>query len=282
MTMDVLSRIATIVIVGGPDRLKEGAAALERAGDAASVRAILISTGDDPAPDIRHADHAIVVEGLHPRFLNNAVAALRLSSLPTLVWWRGGDPERLEGLATLADRVVLDPVDPEPVWSHAMPLLERSAFSDLRWTRLTRWRALMANFFDMPEVRSSTFTRLAIAGSDPHAARLFAGWMQGSLERGEHLAFEHQHVAGPAIQSIRLGGEHDLVLQLAGSGTCVEAAARYGDRADALRTVSLGDQDLPALIAEELRVRARDHAFERALGGALKIGGRQAQRGSAR
>ena len=271
MTTEILSRIATVVVIGEPARLKEGAAALERAGDVAAVRAILISTGDNLAPPMREEEHAIVVEGLHPQFVNNAVAALRLSSLPTLVWWRGGDPARLDGLAALADRVVLDADDPTAAWQAAVPLFERSAFSDVRWARLTRWRALMANFFDIPAVRSSTFTRLEIEGSDAHSGRLVAGWMRASLGWNAGVTVEHQHVSGAVIRSIRLSGHrHDLVVRLAASGTCVEAAAHTSGVADAVRTVALGDQSLHALIAEELRVRARDHAFERAVTSTLE------------
>jgi len=269
MTTEVLSRIATVVVIGDPDRLKEGAAALDDAGETAAIRAILISTGDNPAPAIRRLEHSTILEGLQPQFVNNAVAALRLSSLPTLVWWRGGDPQRLEGLAALADRLVLDAVDPLTAWGHAVPLFERTAISDLRWTRLTRWRALMANFFDSPDVRGSTFTHLRIEASDAAAARLFAGWIQASL--GLSVPVDHRKIDGPPIRAIRLAaGARELVLQLAASGTCVEAAAHVGNHADAMRTVSLGDQRLSALIAEELRVRARDHAFERAVAKALE------------
>jgi glucose-6-phosphate dehydrogenase assembly protein OpcA len=264
VTTEVLSRIATVVVVGEPDRLKEGAAALEQASEMAALRTILISTGDDPAPAIRRAEHATILEGLQPQFVNNAVAALRLSSLPTFLWWRGGDPQRLDGVASLADRLVLDSSDPLPAWSRAASLFERTAISDLRWTRLTRWRALMANFFDSNDVRSARFTRLQTEGSDHAAARLFAGWMQASLS--SELKVEHRSIDGPPVQSIRLGdGSRELVLQLAGSATCVRAAVRVGDREDSMRTVSLGDQRLQTLIAEELRVRARDYAFERAV-----------------
>ena len=266
MTSEIVSRIATVVVLGERERLAQGAAALEQAGDAAAVRTILISTGQDPAPAMRRDEHSIALEGLQPQFVNNAVAALRFSSLPTVVWWRGGDPERLQGVAELADRVVLDVEDPDSVWAAAVTQFERSAFSDLRWTRLTRWRALMANFFDIPDVRSSEFKQLRIEGSDENTARLFGGWMRASLGWGDRLAVEHHSIAGAPIRSIRLGGpRHELLLQLAASESCVEASAHGGDHADAVRTVALGDQTLAALIAEELRVRARDQAFERAL-----------------
>lgn len=273
MTTQVLSRIATVVIVGEAARLEEGAAALGEAGDAAHVRAILISTGDDPAPEVRQSEQAIVLERLQPHFVNNAVAALRLSSLPTLVWWRGGDPASIGGLAALADRLVLDAEEPERVWQEAVAHFDRTAFSDLRWTGLTRWRALMAQFFDIPEVRSSTFSRLQIEGSDAQAARLFGGWMAASLGWPASVTVEHRQIAGPAVGSIRLGGRAgELALTLAPSGTCVEAAARVASQPDAVRTVALGDQSLSARIAEELRVRARDHAFERALLATLENG----------
>src|SRR3954468_1609852 len=83
---------ATIVVVGPHDRLVEAADAVEDLTDI-GVRAILISNGTNPAPTVRMLDHAVTLEGLRPEYLNNAVAALRLSSLPTLVWWRGGAPE---------------------------------------------------------------------------------------------------------------------------------------------------------------------------------------------
>src|SRR4051794_27779706 len=84
--------IATLVVVGRHERLAEAADAVEQLTDI-GVRAILISDGANPAPTIRVLGHAVALEGLRPDYLNNAVAALRLSSLPTAVWWRGGNPE---------------------------------------------------------------------------------------------------------------------------------------------------------------------------------------------
>ena len=82
--------------------------ALEQLGEAGGVRAILISEGEHTSPIARVTENAIAISGLAPRYLNNAVAALRLSSLPAVVWWRGGSVEALDGLANLADRLVLD------------------------------------------------------------------------------------------------------------------------------------------------------------------------------
>ena len=93
--------VATIVVVGPDDRLDEAAETVQILGDAGTVRGILISAGDNAAPPAHVAGNTVSLRGIKAPYLNNAVAALRLSSLPTLVWWRGGDSEQLEGLAEL-------------------------------------------------------------------------------------------------------------------------------------------------------------------------------------
>jgi glucose-6-phosphate dehydrogenase assembly protein OpcA len=259
---------ATLVVAGTPERLADAAQALNHFTDI-GVRAVFISYGDNPAPSVCVSYHAVALEGLRPEYLNNAVAALRLSSLPTLVWWRGGSVQSLDGLAALADRLVLDAHDPSDVWDTVGALAEKTAVSDLRWTRLTRWRALMAHFFDMADIRAAApaFRTLCIDGADRHAARLFAGWVASSLRWPPGTSFEfHETPGGSAIERVVLGdGAQELTLRLESSRTCVEAAARVSGLAGASRIVSLGDQRLAAFIGEELRIRARDLAFERAV-----------------
>ena len=263
------AQTATLVVIGAGPRLREAAVALERLTASAGVRAILISEGTNPSPPARVFEHVVALEGLRTEYLNNAVGTLRLSSLPTLVWWRGDSPDSLQGLAALADRLVLDVDDPTAVWPAVAGLLERTAVSDLRWTRLTRWRALMAHFFDIPEVRAvaGRFDRLEIAAGDVHAGRLFAGWLASCLDWQGRVAIDIEHVAGGSpIERVRLGGgAQQVTLEMAPSRECVETTARVEGHAGATRIVPLGDQSLAALIAEELRVRSRDIAFEQAL-----------------
>jgi glucose-6-phosphate dehydrogenase assembly protein OpcA len=281
--------VATVVAVGPTDRLGAAAEALQSLGDAGTVRGILISEGDSAAPPARVAGNTVAFHGLKPSFFNNAVAALRLSSLPTLVWWRGGRPDTLDGLADLADRIVLDddrpmpvsldddrpmPVSldddrPDPIWSRAVTLFEDSAFSDLRWARLTQWRALMAHFFDIPEVQAAAadFSRLTIAASDRMSARLFAAWLQSSIQFRDGFTVDVADGSqGTPIDEVRLGDhEQELVIRFAAQRTCLETEVSVRGHRSASRLVSLGDQTLTALITEELRIRARDAAFERAL-----------------
>ena len=257
----------TVVAAGPAERLAEAAEAIEEL-KGVGVRAVLISQGDNPAPVPRVSNHVVALNGLRLEYLNNAVAALRLSSLPTLVWWRGNNIPNLPGLAQLVDRLVLDSEDPRDVWARVEELAQYTSVTDLRWTRLTRWRALMAHFFDIPEIRAALpdFRTLRIEGSDVHTLRLFAGWILSIVSSPDRVKFELIETQGTApIERVLLGGAQELEIRLAPSRSCVVTSAQIRNLSAASRTVSLGAQDLCALLGEELRIRARDLAFERAV-----------------
>jgi hypothetical protein len=266
---------ATVIVIAPPARLTPAAEALEQLGEIGGVRAILISEGKRTAPSARVTETAIAISGLAPRFLNNAVASLRLSSLPAVVWWRGGAAEALDDLANLADRLILDASDPDDAWSHARSLLEHTALTDLRWTALTRWRAALAHLFDLPQVRDGvgTMNRLEIDTRDVPAARLFAGWVQSSLRWKSSVPIAIRKVRGEAptpLVCVKLvGSKVSITLAVKAKGDCLEAGV---DRLEAgTRIVPLGDGSLRSLIGEELGIRTRDLAFEHALAAAREI-----------
>jgi hypothetical protein len=266
---------ATVIVVATAERLGAAADALEQLGEAGGVRAILISEGEHTSPTARVTENAIAIAGLAPRFLNNAVAALRLSSLPAMVWWRGGSVEALEDLADLADRLVLDVEQPDEVWSHAAKHVERTALTDMRWTRLTRWRSALAHLFDLPQVleAADSFQRLRIEGADRPAARLFAGWLRARLRWTAATTIELADA--PAVDAtpltrVTLEGPHVWIsLEVMPGRACL--AARVDGLDASARIVPLGDGSLASLIGEELGVRTRDLAFEEALSSAQEI-----------
>jgi len=266
---------ATVVVIGDLPQLTSAADALEQLGEVGGVRAILISEGEHTAPIARVTENAIAINGLAPRFLNNAVAALRLSSLPAVVWWRGGSVAALDDLAGLADRMILDAEDPGPSWSQSLRLIQRTALTDLRWTRLTRWRSALAHLFDLPQVRegSADFRALSIEAGDPHAARLYAGWLRACLRWTSEVAVDIAVVkpdAASPLNRVRLTGTGvSIVAELKVGRGCLAAA--IDGRDSSTRIVPLGDGSLASLIGEELGVRTRDLAFERALASALEI-----------
>ena len=262
--------VATVVAVGSAERLGAAAAALQILGDAGTVRGILISEGNNPAPPARVAGNTVALHGLKPVYLDNAVAALRLSSLPTVVWWRGGKPEALDGVAGLAERVILDDEDPEHAWERAVRLFDDTAFSDFRWARLTQCRALLAHCFDIPEVlaAASKFTRLQLRTSDRVSAALFAAWFTSSMHVGKGFAIDIQNGdLDVPLQEIRLGDgdHHHITMRVSEGGGSVETSVSVPGHRDVSRLVPLLDNSISGVLKAELRIRARDLAFERAL-----------------
>jgi glucose-6-phosphate dehydrogenase assembly protein OpcA len=266
------SDVATVVAITTDPLLAETSEALRTLRARSAVRTILITLGGDAQPPVERSDEATTIHGLLPQFVNNAVAGLRLSSLPSLAWWRRPETDLLEDIARLVDRIVLDVPAPAASWDQARRLRELTSFSDLRWTRLTRWRSLMAQFFDLPDVGSAAdaYTTLSISARDADAARLFAGWMRTQLPRGSHLAVSitPSDAREGLITSITLQGERqELGLRLLTNRTCVETVVRRDEQPDAVRVVPLGNTSHAALLSEEMRVRSRDLAFEEALEG---------------
>ena len=266
------ARTATLIAVGPAARLGDVAAVLGTEEDIDALHIVRILTdGEETAPDA--PTDIMTIGGLRPEYVNNAIAGVRLSGLPTVVWWRGGQPEGLDGVAALADRVILDAEDPWELWVRAPDLFEHTALTDIRWAALTRWRAALAHFFDLPEIRASasSFSKLAIAAADRSEAALFAGWVDSSLGwNGKVRPVFQPSSANLPLESVSLGSPSaELRLDLLPNSTCLSAEARVSKDVLASRVVSIGDQSLSTMLAEELRVRSRDIAFERALARAI-------------
>ena len=263
---------STLVVIASPAAIDEVQFVLETLVRTSGVRPIVMTLGEQAAPQRSDRDGTTVIEGLVPRYLNNAVASLRLSSLPAIGWWRESSADGLMELAELVDRLVLDVADPADMWALVPELSKRTAVSDLRWAALTRWRDLFAQFFDLPDVRAAaeSFTRLEIIGSDASSGRLLAGWICSRLPGGERLEVSvTTETGGAGIRSLRLAGESAaLSLRLLANDICIETVATLSDTSPCSRVVAAGDQRTAALMAQELRVRSRDIAFEEAVAAA--------------
>ena len=104
---------------------------------------------------------------------------------------------------------------------------------------------------------------------------MFAGWLRSSLRWTNGTAIDLRRSAGDGalpLESVTLSADDlEIALHVRPSRTCLEASVRGGTIAPVSRVVPLGDRALRALISEELGVRARDTAFERALAAALEM-----------
>lgn len=258
---------ATVVAIVSPASRQEACATLSALSHRAGVRPVVISLGRETEPARREEDGAVVIDGLVPKYLDNAVASLRLSSLPAIAWWRAGELSVLTALSRLVDRVVLDLPEPSEAWALVPELAEQAPVSDLRWARLTRWRDLVAQFFDIPAVRAGRWTTVRIVGSDPFDAQLMAAWLQSRLPGGRDMAVQHRsEPGGERLHAIELEGDGGrLTARLLPNATCIETVADLRNGHLESRVVTRGDERLTALLTQELRVRSRDLAFEDAV-----------------
>jgi glucose-6-phosphate dehydrogenase assembly protein OpcA len=162
---------------------------------------------------------------------------------------------------------------PWPLWALTPPLFEHTVLTDIRWARLTRWRAALAHFFDLPAVRetSTTFSGLSNRrGGSRRVAALFAGWLDAAFGWRGRIVPEVTDAA--SARADRINETRGPVVPHRAvhpsDSTCLSTEGKVGSELGRLRVVSLGDQTLSTLLAEELRVRARDIAFERAVSAA--------------
>ena len=132
--------------------------------------------------------------------LPSLVVALALPDLPTFVWWPGQPPladKRFVRVAHATNRIIVDSLDFQRCGVNMVRLSdlcrtigEGCALSDLNWARLTPWRSMVSQFFDIPDCRWALdhISKIKLvfghhSGGRLNAAQtmLFAGWLSSRL-----------------------------------------------------------------------------------------------------
>jgi glucose-6-phosphate dehydrogenase assembly protein OpcA len=199
---------------------------------------------------------ALRLHGELTRHAESVLLALLLPDSPVVVWWPGLAPDSPgdDPVGALAVRRITDAMGtPEPI-----PALLARACSyspgdtDLTWTRLTRWRGLLAAATD---AYRWPVTAAEVRGEpDNAAALLLAAWLDCRLEVPVTLVDD---TSGPGITGVVLHTEQgDLRLER-GDGSLAGFSAPGLSR----RIVALPRRDLNALITEELRRLEEDAAY---------------------
>lgn len=181
----------------------------------------------------------------HPE---SVVLPLLLPDSPVAVWWASDGPDNpsADPLGALASRRITD------LGPLASPRSQagvrrfsnyRPGDTDLAWTRLTLWRAVLAAVLDQHPVKVSS-GRVSSEKGHPSAALLRA-WLEDRLRvevdlvdsEGPAITEVVLHTADGDLSIIRPDGRH--------------ATLRTPGRPD--RTVSLRIREMPELVSEELR-----------------------------
>jgi glucose-6-phosphate dehydrogenase assembly protein OpcA len=134
--------------------------------------------------------------------LPSAALPLLVPDLSTFLWWRSAPRAAnkvLDILVRATDRLVIDSsefADPERDLTETNQLYSQEQFkrvgiSDLNWARLTLWRGLLADFYDVQKFQTQleriNFVKIDYVTPEPGEAFvapqafLFAGWLASRL-----------------------------------------------------------------------------------------------------
>lgn len=263
----------------------------------------------------------LVAHGQFTSELPSAGVPLLVPDLPVFLWWhdlRRLDDDTFLPLCYAADRLVIDSVDlaamnlqldsVEQLFSRQGT--EAIAVSDINWARLTSWRALLANFYDVHEYRAALAgqERVRIEYGAPEGstdgiatqALLIAGWLASRLdwniegqtnEADQTLFFAHKadgsavnlelkRVERPAMRPGRIARvelqstQHNasFVVQRAENGLHLETHAMIEGRPCPGRTLPVRNRSTAELLAREMEILAKDTTYEAAVRLAGRLG----------
>jgi glucose-6-phosphate dehydrogenase assembly protein OpcA len=198
----------------------------------------------------------------------SVVLPLLLPDSPVAIWWPKDAPAdpAADPLGALAQRRITDAAASTKGKKRAMHTLcatYAKGNTDLAWTRLTPWRALLAAALDQQplKVRRASVTAERISPS----AELLRAWLSDRL----HVPVERTSSAGPGITEVVLETKEGPIRISRLDGKL--ATFSSPDRPD--RPVALKRRELPALLAEELRRLDEDDIYHEATVRLMKLEG---------
>ena len=217
--------------------------------------------------------------------LTAVVLPLTVPDLPVILWCRSPRLFHLPAfaqLAVIAQKVVLDSAAFSDPATALKEMSEAAAagrlIADLSWTRLTRWRELIAQIFEnraqlanLPLVSDILISHRGSA--TPATAYYLAAWLiDGLANVGAHPRVRFRSDGGEPAWRFSL-----VELRAPGSADAIASIALAEGHAAEVKTGGLVTKALLpaltdyALMREELAIPGRDPSFERALAAAAKL-----------
>ncbi|MDF1602655.1 glucose-6-phosphate dehydrogenase assembly protein OpcA [Nocardioides sp. YIM 152315] len=189
----------------------------------------------------------------HPE---SVVLPLLLPDSPVAVWWPNhppADPAN-DPLGRLAQRRITDAAAAARGKTKAMQQQCRTytvGNTDLAWTRITPWRALLAAALDQQPLR---VTRASVTAERiSPSADLLAAWLADRLK----VDVERMSSSGPGITEVVLETREGPIRIARADGKL----ATFSSPGRPDRPVALKRRDLPELLAEELRRLDEDDVY---------------------
>jgi glucose-6-phosphate dehydrogenase assembly protein OpcA len=186
----------------------------------------------------------------------SVVLPLLLPDSPVSVWWPGDAPDDPadDPLGALAQRRITDAAAARRGKSKAMDTQCTSYVkgnTDLAWTRITPWRALLAAALDQHQLK---VTRASVkAERISPSADLLAAWLGLRLR----VPVERSGSKGPGITEVEMDTADGPIRITRYDGKL----ATFSSPGRPDRPVALKRRDLPELLAEELRHLDEDDIY---------------------
>jgi glucose-6-phosphate dehydrogenase assembly protein OpcA len=187
----------------------------------------------------------------------SVIRPLLLPDSPVVIWWPGKAPNNRTGdeLAQLAMRRMTDAAaSPRPLTALRARAREYTpGDTDLSWTRLTPWRALLAAALDQYPAKIKSVS-IESERNNP-SADLLAAWLYSRLKVG----VSRKTSDGPGLTAVRMGTAAGDIAITRPDGLL----ASYTVPGQPERLVALKRRSFTELISEELRRMDPDEIYER-------------------
>jgi glucose-6-phosphate dehydrogenase assembly protein OpcA len=262
-----MGMVMTMVVVVGEDEAKGALDSARQASHEHPARVLGVIVGDARGkPNINAqigigdgwgGETAVIrLSGELVRHAESVVLPLLLPDSPVVVWWPNNHPDdpSHDPIGALAQRRITDAASVLRGKSTALHRLCETyapGTTDLAWTRLTPWRALLAAALDQQhlKVRRATVTAERISPS----ADLLATWLGDRLK----VEVERSSSAGPGITDVVLEtGDGPIRISRKDGRLATFSSPGFPDR-----PVALKRREVPDLLAEELRRLDEDDVY---------------------
>jgi glucose-6-phosphate dehydrogenase assembly protein OpcA len=220
-----------IVLIADPAHAPEDAAGMEVQVD------LLEQEATRGRPAIVFESITVDVSTANERQLASIAAPLLVPDLPDCLWWAADAAEGgplFSELVEIADRLIVDSAVSLHAAGAMRTLLDwarapgvRAALSDFAWARLTPWRRLTTQFFDVPAalpILDLIDEAILTYGNSPHqssgftSALLYAGWLGSRLNwrtPGELLPLRgEKNVWRATLRAGSAGNQREVTLTL--------------------------------------------------------------------
>jgi glucose-6-phosphate dehydrogenase assembly protein OpcA len=205
--------------------------------------------------------------------LPSVVLPLAVADLPLILWCRSprvAGMREFGGLAAMARKIILDSArfdDPQEALRFLTAMAPGALVGDLAWTRLTRWREMLAQVFEnrryLENLPRITKVRMAFPPEYETSARYLAAWVGNVLSDAGVTA----EIAMVQADGLRLALEGaDFRLELAREERRLTVTVDHLTNCTNLPPPSDYMQ-----MREELGIVERDPIFERALASAAQL-----------